>query len=861
MGNQSVKQIEDGLNSNDDQQIEASCQDLKSLLEVSPNKDVDWPWVMYLLSSILACEPNRHANVIHTQVFHNAIRAMRHLHPHVARRDTFQTALCQCLTVRLVEGMFAAPSGKAVSLFVGTLKVLLGTALEEEDALDHHRPPRDGRSVERCGLYFVPWKRLLRSLVAHEVEWREREKCPSSGASQQSSIGPSFLGSVQSAPVRVDARDGISRAPAPLALLRGPMQYYQSEHALAFSLFLFHCFLTRESGGAEVAVVLGVLRDYMACCSADIVAKTAEAVVVGMDPNQQPLLAASNPFVRRVAMVLYDLALGTLQKPYALPTCRGAMACLPFFAPVLRDTTQLLDLVDACTRPYADAAGPDGLMAIPQFSHELLLALRLLRSHLITTSLPAPDWWRAAVALCAVFVAFRAHLLADHLGPAEGAVAPSAPGGLFGSPSGPSSSFMDASIHSQSPESAHSGVTGITPEASLAAASSSRAWVRLLSNALKCLHVLLFQPAAEHSDAHRYLAARLVAFLFINSREEYSLLMIDCLQILALKWERDAMYTVLCGAMVDEITHTLTLGSLLRHGANPHLRGGGAHLVSLLRADLRLSPKSVRPRVRFPDFSGHEVLDLETTPQLSLASWLLSHPAMAPFAKTVVGHRAQLFGQITVEGDPDPPDPALLPAEPTSHPATLLHFDGFSADFQIRGWSTSQFAAITNALLAPSPSTAQDYDAGAAFCEVLGTLAFTDFRWSGQPHASITDRYFIRNDGTCRVVLPTTLLAHPVHYLPLLTHASLVLTHLSRHLILKLSELLSVARGSTVMLATINRYFSEHNGSPLLSYIHREVLRTILERQDPDSRRLRREALNLRRELSRMHDDNEPVGH
>lgn len=45
--------------------------------------------------------------------------------------------------------------------------------------------------------------------------------------------------------------------------------------------------------------------------------------------------------------------------------------------------------------------------------------------------------------------------------------------------------------------------------------------------------------------------------------------------------------------------------------------------------------------------------------QLSLASWLLSHPSMAPFAKTVVGHRAQLFGQITVEGDPDPPDPAL----------------------------------------------------------------------------------------------------------------------------------------------------------------------------------------------------------
>lgn len=50
-------------------------------------------------------------------------------------------------TVRLVEGMFAAPSGKAVSLFVGTLKVLLGTALEEEDALDHHRPEHNLHSL------------------------------------------------------------------------------------------------------------------------------------------------------------------------------------------------------------------------------------------------------------------------------------------------------------------------------------------------------------------------------------------------------------------------------------------------------------------------------------------------------------------------------------------------------------------------------------------------------------------------------------------------------------------------------------------------------------------------------------------
>lgn len=35
--------------------------------------------------------------------------------------------------------------------------------------------------------------------------------------------------------------------------------------------------------------------------------------------------------------------------------------------------------------------------------------------------------------------------------------------------------------------------------------------------------------------------------------------------------------------------------------------------------------------------------------------------------------------------------------------------------------------------VAPTPTPAVDYDAGAAFCEVLGTLAFTDFRWSGQP--------------------------------------------------------------------------------------------------------------------------------
>lgn len=54
-----------------------------------------------------------------------------------------------------------------------------------------------------------------------------------------------------------------------------------------------------------------------------------EAAVVGMDPTQQPLLAASNPFVRRVAMVLYDLALGTLQKPSRRLLISHANAFLP----------------------------------------------------------------------------------------------------------------------------------------------------------------------------------------------------------------------------------------------------------------------------------------------------------------------------------------------------------------------------------------------------------------------------------------------------------------------------------------------------------------------------------------------------
>ena len=70
-------------------------------------------------------------------------------------------------------------------------------------------------------------------------------------------------------------KDAALRAPAPLALLRGPIQYYQSDECLGFSIFVFHCFLSREPSGQEGAVVLQVLHDYMSCCSTDAVMRNA----------------------------------------------------------------------------------------------------------------------------------------------------------------------------------------------------------------------------------------------------------------------------------------------------------------------------------------------------------------------------------------------------------------------------------------------------------------------------------------------------------------------------------------------------------------------------------------------------------
>lgn len=63
--------------------------------------------------------------------------------------------------------------------------------------------------------------------------------------------------------------------PAPLTLLRGPTQAYQSAECLGFGLFLFHCFLTRDPAGPECPVILGVLRDYMMCCTEEAVARSS----------------------------------------------------------------------------------------------------------------------------------------------------------------------------------------------------------------------------------------------------------------------------------------------------------------------------------------------------------------------------------------------------------------------------------------------------------------------------------------------------------------------------------------------------------------------------------------------------------
>lgn len=52
----------------------------------------------------------------------------------------------------------------------------------------------------------------------------------------------------------------------------------------------------------------------------------------------------------------------------------------------------------------------------------------------------------------------------------------------------------------------------------------------------------------------------------------------------------------------DELLHSLTLGALLRYGCSGGvpLRGGGPHMLDLLRDDLKLTPLPVEPRAAFP---------------------------------------------------------------------------------------------------------------------------------------------------------------------------------------------------------------------------------------------------------------------
>lgn len=390
----------------------------------------------------------------------------------------------------------------------------------------------------------------------------------------------------------------------------------------------------------------------------------------------------------------------------------------------------------------------------------------------------------------------------------------------------------------------------VSPETSSCHSGSSAlgAWGKLVTLALKCLHVLLVQPAASESETHRLLVCRLVAFLLVNSKEDCTILMVDCVQIMALKWENSNTFETLCHAVMDEVMHNLTLGSLLRHTSSSPLRGSGAHLLSLLKGDLRLRPLAVAPLTPFPDFAGKEVLDRRATPQLSLAAWFLSNPSLTSFTKTVIGHKAQLFGHVAPD---EGGDYHMLGALPSDAPE-LSGFEGFSADFCVNHWNTSVFMAATNAMMAPPAPNPQDHTAGAALCELLGYFAFVDFHWQGQLQGSILERYYVSGDGTCKVVLPGTLLQHSAQYQPLLAQASVVLTNVVAHLLAKLSALLGISRGGPTALAVVNGFFRQFSGSHLMCYIHREILCKVLEGQDQDTLRLRMETDAVKRKLQHL---------
>ena len=85
------------------------------------------------------------------------------------------------------------------------------------------------------------------------------------------------------------------------------------------------------------------------------------------------------------------------------------------------------------------------------------------------------------------------------------------------------------------------------------------------------------------------------------------------------------------------------------------------------------------------------------------------------------------------------------------------------------------------------------------------------------------DRYYVRSDGTCKAVLPSSLLLHTAQYTPMLGQASAVLTHVTQHIISKLGLFLSIARGAAAATAILNAHFRQYTSSHLMCYIHREV--------------------------------------
>uniref|UniRef100_A0A7S1NKR4 Uncharacterized protein n=2 Tax=Eutreptiella gymnastica TaxID=73025 RepID=A0A7S1NKR4_9EUGL len=848
MGNKALKQIEDGLTSPHEDEVRTSCNTLVELLRTSPTKDVNWPWLMHLMGELLAKNMGQYKSIIYTEEFHASLRAMTKLPRKVVKRDNFQAILRHNLTVRILLGMFTAETAAQAQFFIATLETLMGTSVENDDALDCAPASVDGKPADFCGLYFEQWRRLLKSVLQHEREWREKE----GGMSAGMSVSRQSMG-----------RTG-PRAPAPLALLRGPIQYYQSNECLGFAIFLFHSFISREPSGQEAAVCLSVLHDYMACFSAETLGMNAAVVLGCTGPKRderpaEPIPHVSSTYIPRMAELLYTLALKNLRRPHSIPISKQSLACFPFFSHVFSDTDRVLQLLDTCIPAYSNTTAANGSIMHSPFDHELHLCLRILRAHLLTTTLSSEHWWHAMMTMCAVFLSFRGHLLAEFYHPKDPVSADplgESLNGLSMSNTSPRKTQTFSTTDSVSPSSPMSSVSSPFYRAGalspLDSAGALREWTKVMTLALKCLHVLLVQPAAADSEAHSRLVCRLIAFLFINSKEEFNPMMVDCLQIVALKWENTDTFRSLCKAIVDELLHNLTLGSVLRHTASSPVRGGGLRMLKLFKADLKMWPLQLSPLTAFPDFAGVEVLDQDLTPQTSFASWLLSNPSLTPFAKTVVGHKAQLFGHVPPDDsdqeDADTELRKLAWAPETTAPMHLLQFEGFSSDFRIGGWNTAMSQEHEKRTMPDE----QDFAAGDTLCETLGYLAFLHFQWQSQPQSCVLDRYYVRADGSCKVVIPSSLLHHASTYQPLLDQASNVLTHMTQHLINKLSRFLGLSRGGSVALSCLNGLFRQYNSSHLMCYIHREVLCSVVENIGEDQVKVRAETDSVKRAIRQV---------